>query len=86
MLCNKLRICYVYSITKKQCQGDKMNIVEDKRWEMNFLGDAWYFEGETEEDAERNFLSQMNMKTKEKYIMYCESVGRNPQLVWTEVK
>jgi hypothetical protein len=60
--------------------------IESKKWELNFLGEEWQYEGETEEEAEAEFLKQMNKKTREKYEEYCEDIGVNPEMVWTEVK
>lgn len=61
-------------------------ITENKKWEVNFLGEVWKFEGETEELAEKEYLRQMGYSTKKKYERYCEIVGVNPELLWTEVK
>jgi len=61
-------------------------ISENKKWELNFLGKEWQFEGETEEIAEAKYLGQIGYPDKQKYEKYCESIGVNPELIWIEVK
>jgi len=56
-----------------------------KKYMLNALGDCWIFEGNTEKEAEKEYLCQLGLETRKQYDDFCESCGLDATLDFKEI-
>lgn len=58
------------------------------RYRLNdLLGEMWVWDAESEDEATKLFMHQcLGVETYEEYVEYCEEVGVDPKIEWSEEK
>ena len=56
-----------------------------KKYMLNNMGDCWIFRGDSEEDAEKEYIRQMGFDSVKEYQLFCSETGQSALLEWKEV-